>query len=155
VRPCAYRCPLANPKGTVKHTSRTGAGSRDPSSDKTKALLASQPGASADAVAATADWAEIIILATPSWDPAKQRQQIREAAAALGPGAAGKPLIDVINGLSAWPALALPWTGGPSSSEILQEALPDTPVYKGGQLLRAAGCVLVPPGADRKSDAAA
>jgi hypothetical protein len=63
VRPCAYRCPLANPKGTVKHTSRTGAGSRDPSSDKTKALLASQPGASADAVAATADWAEVLAAA--------------------------------------------------------------------------------------------
>lgn len=52
--------------------------------------------------------AQVVILATPSWDPARQRQQIGEMAAALGPSVRAKPLIDVINGLTSWPALALP-----------------------------------------------
>ncbi|EFN57935.1 expressed protein [Chlorella variabilis] len=74
--------------------------------------------------------AQVLILSTPSWDPPKQREQIKAMAASLGPGAKGKLLIDVINGLNAWPSLALDWAGGPSSSEIVQEELPETAVYK-------------------------
>lgn len=51
--------------------------------------------------------AQVLILSTPSWDPPKQREQIKAMAASLGPGAKGKLLIDVINGLNAWPSLAL------------------------------------------------
>ncbi|KAL4423168.1 hypothetical protein ABPG77_007821 [Micractinium sp. CCAP 211/92] len=105
-------------------------GTRDPSSEKVATLLASQPGASADTIPATVDWAEVVILATPSWDPSKTREQVQSLAASLGEGIKGKLLIDVVNGLSGWPALALGWEGGRSSSELLQEALPDTAVYK-------------------------
>lgn len=104
--------------------------SRDPGSEKIKTLLQSQPGATADTIAAVADWAEVIVLATPSWDPAKIREQIGAVAESLGDGVKGKVLIDVINGLTGWPALSLPWAGGPSSTEIVQELLPDTAVFK-------------------------
>lgn len=115
---------LASNRFTVKY------GTRDPSSDKVAALLASQPGATADAIPATVDWAEVVILATTSWDPSKAREQIQSLAASLGEGIKGKVLIDVINGLSGWPALSLGWDGGPSTSELLQEALPDTALFK-------------------------
>ena len=40
-------------------------GSRDPTSDKMKALLEQQPGTSAAQVTEAVDWAEAIILAVP------------------------------------------------------------------------------------------
>lgn len=83
------------------------AGTRDPSSDKVKALLEQQPGASAASVAAAVDWAEVVILAVPSWDPAHATDQIEPVLASLGPGIKGKVLIDLINGLSGWPSLSL------------------------------------------------
>lgn len=49
----------------------------------------------------------MVILATPSWDPSKTREQVQSLAASLGEGIKGKLLIDVVNGLSGWPALAL------------------------------------------------
>lgn len=49
----------------------------------------------------------MVILATTSWDPSKAREQIQSLAASLGEGIKGKVLIDVINGLSGWPALSL------------------------------------------------
>ena len=94
-------------------------------------LLAAQPGATADTVTAVADWAQVLVLATPSWEPERAGEQIAALAVALGPGAGGKALIDVVNGVSGWPALCLPWEGGPSTSELLAQALPGTAVFKG------------------------
>lgn len=50
---------------------------------------------------------QVVILATTSWDPSKAPEQIQALAASLGDGTKGKVLIDVINGLSGWPALSL------------------------------------------------
>lgn len=82
------------------------AGTR-PSSDKVKELLEKQPGASADSVAATVEWAEVVILATPSWDPSNTQAQIEALVGPWGDSIKGKVLIDVINSLSNWPALSL------------------------------------------------
>jgi len=51
---------------------------------------------------------QVLVLATPSWDPPQQRQQIQALAASLGPGVQGKVLVDVINGVLPWPSLSLP-----------------------------------------------
>ncbi|KAL4440569.1 hypothetical protein ABPG75_003570 [Micractinium tetrahymenae] len=115
---------LASNRFAVKY------GTRDPSSERVAALLASQPSAAADTIPAVVEWAEVVILATPSWEPSKAREQIQRLAGSLGGGIKGKVLIDVINGLSGWPALSLSWDGGPSTSEILQETLPNTAVFK-------------------------
>lgn len=98
-------------------------GSRDPSSDKMKALLASQPGAAAESIPDTVEWADVVILATPSWDASKEggREQIRGMAASLGPGIRGKVLIDVINGLTPWPALSLTCAGRPGAAWACKE----------------------------------
>lgn len=84
------------------------AGARDPASDKAKALMQQQPGATVDAVPAAVEWAEVVILATPSWDPSQAEAQVQALAASLGPGVKGKVLVDLVNGVSGWPKLCLP-----------------------------------------------
>lgn len=83
-------------------------GARDPASDKAKALMQQQPGATVDAVPAAVEWAEVVILATPSWDPSQAEAQVQALAASLGPGVKGKVLVDLVNGVSGWPKLCLP-----------------------------------------------
>jgi hypothetical protein len=49
----------------------------------------------------------VVLLATPSWEPAQAREQIQAIVASLGDGIKGKVLIDVINGLNPFPSLSL------------------------------------------------
>lgn len=78
-------------------------------------------GARRDTAAATAAWAELIILAVPFG-------AIPEVVAELGAAADGKPVVDVTNALTADMQLALGFTT--SGAEELQKALPQAQVVK-------------------------
>eukprot|EP00887_Chlorella_sp_A99_P005451 scaffold1.g5451.t1 len=75
-------------------------------------------------IPAAVSWADVIILATPG---SKHDADITQLAHSLGPGAAGKVLIDATNPFDR--DLTVRWAGA-SAAEVLQSALPATDVHK-------------------------
>lgn len=71
-------------------------------------------------------WAQAVVLATPGM---RDDQDIVQLAHSLGPGAAGKILLDATNPFG--PDLTTRcWEARSSAAEVLQQALPATDVYK-------------------------
>lgn len=73
-----------------------------------KALLATLPGARAASISEAVSVSDVVILATPGM---RSTTQAQHTAQLLGPGAAGKVVIDATNPLSPWPALDVLWDG--------------------------------------------
>lgn len=101
-------------------------GSRDPASSKIAKVLELQPSSTADTIDGAVTASDVILLTTPG---TIDEAAVSALAKSLGEGVKGKVLIDATNPLTGWPALAIPW-GEKSGGEVLQEALPDTYVFK-------------------------
>ncbi len=110
------------------------AGTRDPTSDKSKKILEEQPTAKVDTIQNSIAWADAVILATPG---ASGEEAVKALAASLLPAVKGKVLLDATNPLSGWPGLEIPWGATKSVGELFAEALPDTFVYKAFNTLGA------------------
>lgn len=125
-------------------------GVRDPSAAKHKKLLKHQLGATLGTVPDAVAWADAVLLAVPG---EFEDAEIVAAAAALGPAASKKIIIDATNPLCPYPGLeSRLWTrGGVSGGEVLAAALPDAAVYKafntvGAEQMGAADGRLIPGG---------
>ncbi|PNH05802.1 Metalloreductase STEAP3 [Tetrabaena socialis] len=108
----------------IARTNKVVFGVRDPAKYAQLSTLKNTSVASvSDAIKAS----DVIILATPG---SNDDAGIKSTAASLGPGIAGKVLIDATNPLTSWPGLEVRWTAGTSGGEVLAAVLPDTIVYK-------------------------
>ncbi|KAG5182405.1 glycosyl hydrolases family 18-domain-containing protein [Tribonema minus] len=105
-------------------------GSRDPTSAKIQEVLKQHPQASADTIAAVTDWADVILLTTPSGSKQCTDEAYAAIAASFGPGVKGKVIIDATDPITDFPAKAWRWEKGTSGAEVLQSFLPDATVYK-------------------------
>jgi len=101
----------------------------DPSTEKYKKLLRKQPLAHVSIVHDAIDWGEVIILAVPG---SYEDSEIQNFVKSLGPGIAGKIVIDVTNPLSPYPDLETRiWKhSGTSAGEAFSAAFPKSNVFK-------------------------
>ncbi|WIA20789.1 hypothetical protein OEZ85_005149 [Tetradesmus obliquus] len=100
-------------------------GTRDLSNLKL-AELKQQQDATVKTIPEAVDWADVLILAVPGM---RDRAAAEQLASSLGPGVAGKVVIDATNPLTPYPGLEVLWDGS-SGGELLQAALPTAHVFK-------------------------
>ncbi|KAL4430937.1 hypothetical protein ABPG75_006193 [Micractinium tetrahymenae] len=107
-------------------------GSRDPAHSRSlKHALKAQPGASGSRIDDAVEWAGrggAVLLAVPGSALASEAA-CAALARSLGPFAAGKVVVDATNPLDS-ELNELVWERGRSSAEVLQEALPESFVFK-------------------------
>lgn len=102
-------------------------GVKTPSADKYHKLLKQQPKATVESVDQAVAWADVIILAIPAPISDTSLQQLADS---LGPGIAGKVVIDVTNPMSQYPRLEIDWGHATSMGERIASCLPESHVFK-------------------------
>lgn len=103
-------------------------GSRDPGSAKVQDALSKLPGATAATIAEAVQWADSVLLTTPSSQ--NTDDHYKAIAESLGAGIKHKVIIDATDPVTDYPEMDWRWEQGTAGGEVLQQYLPDATVYK-------------------------